>query len=124
MWLHRFDAISLYIIYLGAIICDINTIGFVTVSAQCSCRVCDALVAVMCDHSLGDATVHGQKLMPRVKRRNDSAQIYWLMLMSSYFSIHQLLYQRLQRQTPEQSHSCVSGTSVNRGQHIRISRPL
>ena len=42
MWFHRFDVISVSIICLGEIICDINTIGFVSV---CACRVCDALVA-------------------------------------------------------------------------------
>ena len=42
MRLNRFDIISLSIMCLGAILCDINTIGFVSVDA---CRVCDALVA-------------------------------------------------------------------------------
>ena len=61
MWLHRFYVISLSTIYLGAITCDINTIGFVSVSAQCACRVLDVLVAMLCNRSLGDATVHEQK---------------------------------------------------------------
>ena len=39
---HRFDIFSLSTICLGAIICDINTMGFVSVYAS---RVCDALVA-------------------------------------------------------------------------------
>ena len=49
MWLHRVDVISLSIIIcLGAIIGDINTVGFVSLNA---CVVCDAL-APSC------ATVH------------------------------------------------------------------
>ena len=41
MWLHWIHVILLSIICLGAIICDINTIVYVSVYA---CRVCDALV--------------------------------------------------------------------------------
>ena len=42
MWMHRFGIISLSIICLGAIICDLNTMGFVS---ACACSICDALVA-------------------------------------------------------------------------------
>ena len=57
----RFVVISLSIVCLGAIMCDINTIGFVSVSAQCPCIVRDSLVAMLCNRSLGDATAHEQK---------------------------------------------------------------
>ena len=40
MWLHRFDIISLSIVCLGAIICDVNIIAFVSVYAR---RACDDL---------------------------------------------------------------------------------
>ena len=36
MWMHRFHVISLSIICLGTLICDINTIGFVSVY-RCIC---------------------------------------------------------------------------------------
>ena len=49
------------------IICDINTIGFVLVSAQCACRVCDALAAILCNLSLS---------MNHIKRSSDSAHVY------------------------------------------------
>ena len=68
IWLHRFVVISLCIISLGAIICDINTIGFVSVSAQCACKVRDALVAMLCNRSLGDATVHEKNGRPTLNR--------------------------------------------------------
>ena len=42
MWLPLFEIISLSIICLGSIVCDINTIVFVSVRA---CRVRDAFVA-------------------------------------------------------------------------------
>ena len=51
MRLHRFDIISLSVVCLGTIICDINTIGFVSVYAH---RVCDTLIASC-------ATVHYAK---------------------------------------------------------------
>ena len=60
MWLHRFDVILLSSC-LDALIWDINTIGFVSVSVQYACRVRDALVAMLCNRSLSDAIVHEQK---------------------------------------------------------------
>ena len=80
MWLHRFDCISLSSICLRTILRDINTLKFVSVSAQCECRVRHALVVILCNHSLGDATVHEQKETSHVKQRNDSALlrgIWW-----------------------------------------------
>ena len=52
MWLHHFYIISLTIICLGGIICDINNIGFVSVYMQ---RVW-SFGCKLCNRSLGDST--------------------------------------------------------------------
>ena len=79
-WLHRFVIISPSIMCLGTVICDVNTIGFVSVYA---CRVCDALVDLdlgcqLCNRSLGDSTLHETKWTSHVKRRNDTISAYIL----------------------------------------------
>ena len=64
--MYRFDVISLSIICLGAIMCDITNIGFVSVYA---CRVCGALVARLCNHSLGVSNVPEPRWTSLVKGR-------------------------------------------------------
>ena len=56
---------------LGAIICDINTVGFVSVS--CTIMQHYALVVMLCNRSLGDATAHEQQWALQVVRRSASA---------------------------------------------------
>ena len=56
---HQFDTILLSIICLGAIICDINTIGFVSVT----------LWLQVVNHSPDDSTAHETKWTLHVKRR-------------------------------------------------------
>ena len=63
-----FDVISVSVKCLGAISCDINTIGGVSVSDQWACRV--RWLPLLCNSSLGDDTVHEQKGTTHVKRRN------------------------------------------------------
>ena len=57
IWLHQLDNISLSIMCLGAIICDKNTIGFVSVYAWSLWRFGYKL----CNRSLDDSTVHETK---------------------------------------------------------------
>ena len=58
---------------LGAIICDIITIGFVSVYA---CGVCDALVASCATVQNATPLSMKQSGCPMLKRRNDSAHTY------------------------------------------------
>ena len=60
-----------YISCLGAIICYINTIGFVSVYA---CKVCDALVA----NCATTDYVHETKWTSYVKRESDVGQSYMI----------------------------------------------
>ena len=72
MWLHRFDIVSLSIL-LGAIICAINSIGFVSVYV---CRVCDALIASCATIHNATVCVHETKLTYHVKQESGVAHSY------------------------------------------------